>query len=112
MATSAPQAGETASSGHTMNRWWIVVGGVLMNMALGTFYAVSAFLLPLEKEFGWTRAQTSWVSTIGIVMIASWYCVAGLLNDRRGPRLVAAIGGILFSLGFLLASFTNSLVTF
>ena len=47
------------------NRWIRVGGGVMMNMALGTFYAVSAFLLPLEKEFGWTRAQTSWVSTIG-----------------------------------------------
>jgi hypothetical protein len=44
----------------------------MMNMALGTFYAMSAFMLPLENEFGWTRAQTSWVTTIGIVMIASW----------------------------------------
>ena len=94
------------------SRWLRVVGGVMMNMALGTFYAVSAFMLPLEKEFGWTRAQTSLVSTIGIVMIASWYCVAGVIHDRKGPRLVAGIGGILFSLAFFLASFTNSLTTF
>jgi OFA family oxalate/formate antiporter-like MFS transporter len=38
--------------------------------------------------------------------------VAWLLNDHSGPRLVAMIGGILFSLGFFLASFTNSLLTF
>ena len=44
-----------------MNRWLPVVGGVMLNMALGMFYAMSVFMLPLEKEFGWTRAQTSWV---------------------------------------------------
>jgi MFS transporter, OFA family, oxalate/formate antiporter len=94
------------------NRWLPVVGGVMMNMALGTFYAMSVFMLPLEKEFGWTRAQTSWVTTIGIVMIASWYVIAGYIHDRRGPQLVAAIGGTLFSAGLLLASFTQSLIMF
>jgi len=47
--------------------------------ALGTFYANSAFLPSLEKEFGWTRAQTSLVTTFGIVMIASWFVVGGRL---------------------------------
>jgi len=94
------------------NRWLPVVGGVMLNMALGTFYAMSAFMLPLEREFGWTRAQTSWVVTIGIVMIAGWYVLAGLIHDRRGPRLVAATGGTLFSLGLFLASYTTSITWF
>jgi OFA family oxalate/formate antiporter-like MFS transporter len=96
----------------TPNRWLPVVGGVMLNMALGTFYAMTAFLLPLEKEFGWTRAQTSWVTTIGIGMIAGWYVIAGAIHDRKGPRLVAAIGGTLFSLGLFLASYTQSLTWF
>lgn len=83
-----------------------------MNMAIGTFYGVSVFLLPLEKEFGWTRAQTSWVTTVAIVMIVSCYIVAGSLYDRKGPRLVAIIGGVLFSLGYLLASRIESLASF
>jgi OFA family oxalate/formate antiporter-like MFS transporter len=89
-----------------------VIGGVMMNMAFGTLYAMSAFMLPLEKDFGWTRAQTSWTATIGLVMLATWYVIAGRLHDLRGPRIVAAIGGVLFSLGFLLASFTQSLLMF
>jgi MFS transporter, OFA family, oxalate/formate antiporter len=96
----------------TPNRWLPVVGGVMMNMALGMFYAMSVFMLPLEKEFGWTRAQTSWVTTIGLALIASWYVVAGYIQDRRGPRPVAAIGGLLFSLGLFLASYTSSLAMF
>jgi OFA family oxalate/formate antiporter-like MFS transporter len=82
-----------------------------MNLALGTFYAISAFTLPLEKEFGWTRAQISLATTIGMVMIAAWYCLAGFIYDRKGPRIVAGIGGILFSVGFFLASYTHSLTT-
>jgi OFA family oxalate/formate antiporter-like MFS transporter len=85
---------------------------VMMNMALGMFYGMSVFMLPLEKEFGWTRAQTSWVSTIGLALIAVWYVIAGFIQDRRGPRPVAVIGGLLFSLGFFLASYTRSLPMF
>lgn len=93
-------------------RWLPALGGILMNLALGTFYGISVFLLPLEKEFGWTRDQTSWVTTIGIVMIASNYILAGKLYDKKGPRVVAVIGGLFFSAGFLLASEINSLTTF
>jgi MFS transporter, OFA family, oxalate/formate antiporter len=94
------------------NRWLPVVGGVMMNMALGMFYGMSVFMLPLEKEFGWTRAQTSWVTTIGLALIAVWYVIAGFIQDRRGPRPVAVVGGLLFSLGFFLASYTRSLTMF
>src|SRR5271167_1688710 len=94
------------------SRWWVVVGGVMMNMALGTFYAVSAFLLPMEKEFGWTRAQTSLVTTFGIMMIATSFVAGGFLTDKKGPRVSAAIGGILFSMGFFLAGHVHSLVAF
>jgi OFA family oxalate/formate antiporter-like MFS transporter len=94
------------------NRWLPVVGGVMLNMALGMFYGMSVFMLPLEKEFGWTRAQTSWVTTIGLTLIAVWYVIAGFIQDRRGPRPVALVGGLLFSLGFFLASYTTSLTWF
>jgi OFA family oxalate/formate antiporter-like MFS transporter len=38
------------------NRWLPVVGGLFMNLALGSLYAWSVFVAPLEKEFGWTEA--------------------------------------------------------
>jgi MFS transporter, OFA family, oxalate/formate antiporter len=93
-----------------MNRWRVVVGGVSMNLALGSLYAWSVFVLPLEQEFGWTRAQTSWVFTIAIVTFAVTFIFAGRMQDVRGPRLCAFLGAVLVSLGFFLASFTASLV--
>ena len=91
------------------NRWLPVLGGVLMNLALGSLYAWSVFVPPLEREFGWTRAETSWVYTIAIVCFALTFIVAGRTQDVRGPRVCAFIGGVLVSAGFLLASQTRSL---
>lgn len=92
-----------------MNRWLPVVGGVCMNLALGTLYAWSVFVLPLERELGWNRAETSWTFTIAVVVFAASFILAGRIQDLRGPRICAAIGGTLVGLGFILSSFTTSL---
>jgi OFA family oxalate/formate antiporter-like MFS transporter len=92
-----------------MNRWRVVIGGVSMNLALGSLYAWSVFVLPLEKEFGWTRAQTSWVFTIAIVTFALTFILAGRIQDKLGPRPCALVGALLVSIGFFLASMTTSL---
>jgi len=92
-----------------MNRWRVVAGGVLMNLALGSLYAWSAFVLPLEKDFGWKRSDTSWVFTIAVLTFAATFIMGGKLQDQRGPRPAAFIGAVLVSLGFFLTSMTNSL---
>ena len=81
-----------------------------MNLALGSLYAWSVFVLPLEKEFSWTRAQTSWVFTIAIVTFALTFVLAGRIQDKLGPRPCALAGALLVSLGFFSASMTTSLI--
>ena len=98
---------ETGSTG--LNRWWRVFGGLMMNIALGTLYAWSIFVAPLEKEFGWKRADTSMVFTIAVVVFALTFIVAGRLQDKFGPFWVSLTGGVLVSLGFYLCAFTHSL---
>jgi MFS transporter, OFA family, oxalate/formate antiporter len=92
-----------------ISRWWRVVGGLSMNMALGTLYAWSVFVAPLEQQFGWKRADTSMVFTIAVVVFALSFVVAGRLQDRFGPLYCSLAGGILVSLGFYLCSYTTSL---
>ena len=100
-------ASDTGTLG--ISRWWRVVGGMSMNLALGTLYAWSIFVAPLEKEFGWKRAQTSTVFGIAVVVFALTFIVAGKLQDKFGPFRISLIGGILVSLGFFLCSYTHSL---
>ena len=94
---------------QTPNRWLPVAGGVSMNLALGSLYAWSVFVSPLEAEFGWSRTETTWAFQIAIVTFALSFVLAGRMQDRLGPRVPAAIGGTLVGLGFVLASFTSSL---
>jgi OFA family oxalate/formate antiporter-like MFS transporter len=93
-----------------MNRWFAVVGGVSMNLALGSLYAWSVFVAPLETEFGWTRSQTSLTFTIAILTFALSFVLAGRIQDVRGPRICAVIGATLVGVGFILTSFADSLM--
>ena len=85
------------------SRWWRLIGGLLMTLALGTLYAWSIFVAPLEAEFGWKRAQTSTVFTIAVVVFAISFVLAGRLQDHFGPFWIAITGGSLVSLGFFSA---------
>jgi len=99
---------EMNGEGH-INRWWRVVGGMSMNLALGSLYAWSVFVAPLEKEFGWKRADTSTIFTIAVVVFALSFVLAGRLQDKKGPFWVSVTGGVLVSVGFFLSSWTTSL---
>jgi len=82
---------------------------MLMNLALGSLYAWSVFVAPLEKEFGWKRADTSWVFTWAVVVFAIAFIVAGRLQDKLGPFKISLVGCILLTTGFLLSAKTTSL---
>src|SRR5712691_5772453 len=92
-----------------LSRWWRVVGGLLMNLALGSLYAWSVFVAPLEKEFGWKRAQTSSVFGWAVIVFAIAFILAGRLQDKLGPFKISIVGCILLTAGFLLSAQTTSL---
>lgn len=95
---------------ESLPRWHALAGGGLFNIAIGSYYAWSVFVKPLQTEFGWSRLETTSVSSVNMVMLAVLYNVAGTLIGRFGARRIALFGGICFSAGMLLASFTTSLL--
>ena len=107
---NASVASEVGTLG--ISRWWRVVGGVSMNLALGSLYAWSVFVAPLEKEFKWKRAETSMVFTIAVVVFALTFIVAGRLQDKLGPFKISLVGAVLVSLGFFFCSYADSLTKF
>jgi len=89
----------------------VLVGASLFNIAIGSYYAWSVFVRPLQTEFPtWTRLETTSVASVNMAMLAILYNVAGTLIGRFGARRIAIFGGLCFSSGMLLASFTQSLV--
>ena len=85
-ADSMPRPNAASAAGSAarteISRWWRMLGGLMMTLALGTLYAWSVFVAPLEREFGWKRAQTSTVFTLAVVMFAVSLLLAGKLQDR------------------------------
>ena len=92
------------SENHGGNRWLVVLGALIVQVMLGTVYAFSVFVKPLQTEFGWDRSTTQWAFSIALASFAITMIPAGRLQDRIGPRKVAAIGGILLGLSFLLGA--------
>lgn len=80
-----------------------------MNLAFGNIYGWSVFVAPLEKQFGWTRADTSMIFTIAVFMTGSTFLLSGWLYDKWGPHFSAITGGTLAAAGFFFSAYTHSL---
>ena len=91
---------------RSMNRWWIAVAGVCLQMSLGAAYAWSVFRIPLSKEFGWTISQITITFTISWFFLGCAAVLGGLWLHRSSPRVVAMTAGFLWGAGVFLASFS------
>jgi MFS family permease len=82
----------------------------MLGRGLGDTYAV--FLLPLEREFGWTRSQVTGVYSLYLLVNGFTAPLVGLLFDRLGPRWVYGAGVASLAVAFLFASGIDTLWQF
>lgn len=93
------------------NRWVILIASVIINLCIGSAYAWSVFQKPLIQQFGWSTGQASLAFTINLGLVPLAMIVAGKIQDKKGPKIVSLVGGIIFGAGITLAGSTNSLTT-
>jgi OFA family oxalate/formate antiporter-like MFS transporter len=96
----------TASETHVtpfLSRWSIPIAGLLFTLMGGIAYAWGVFVVPLQEAYGWTRAQAVLPVSIQLSVFVISMIIGGYIQDRRGPRLVAGIGAVLFLIAYLLA---------
>ncbi|MGQ9588512.1 MAG: L-lactate MFS transporter, partial [Thermoplasmata archaeon] len=89
-----------------MNRWVVVLGALMIQLALGSLYAFSIFTSPLAESLGYpaTSFQILGIFATAIAVFAVTVIFAGKLQDKKGPRIVATIGGLIVGAGYVLAS--------
>ena len=88
------------------NRWWVVIGALLVQICLGAIYAWGTFATVLQDGNGahkFTETQTSIIFSITLVVFAAVMILAGRLQDKYGPRKVAITGTLVLSAGYILA---------
>jgi OFA family oxalate/formate antiporter-like MFS transporter len=88
-----------------VNRWWVVAGGVLIQLCLGAIYAWSAFAGSLVADpYGFSRTGTQVIFAVGLASFALFMALLGGRWQRHaGPRVVALTGGLVLGAGYLLA---------
>ena len=92
----------------TMNRWWVVVGALVIQVSLGAVYIWSVFQTPLKAVYqDWSETQVTLPAQIVLAAFALAVIFAGRIQDRVGPRVVATAGGIILGAGLILAKFTE-----
>ncbi|TKJ31391.1 OFA family MFS transporter [Blastococcus sp. CCUG 61487] len=91
-------------------RWVLVAAALLLQFSIGAVYAWSVFAKALqdapEFQLSTVEASLPFTVTIGMIFIGSY--LGGRIQDQRGPRIVALVGGIVYAVGVVLASFATS----
>jgi len=90
-------------------RWWIAMAAIVMQLCLGTVYAWSVFKKPLMGAHGWEEAATQYTFMIFMFTIGCAAAFGGMLVDKKGPKFVATLGGILFAASTLLAGVADQM---
>ena len=94
-----------------MNRWLVVVGAVLIQLALGAIYAWSVFTKKITLAladggvYGFSAQQAAWIFSAGLASFAIVMVMAIRLQPILGPRRLAALGGIVLGVGYVLGGF-------
>jgi OFA family oxalate/formate antiporter-like MFS transporter len=98
------------SEQKVMNRWFVVAGGILVQLCLGAIYAWSAFTGKLTAApYSFTKTQTQLVFSLGLLSFAVVMAlVAGRWQKKVGPRVVALTGGVVMGLGYILAGLAGN----
>jgi MFS family permease len=91
--------------------WWIVGASfvaLLVTVGVG-LYAPPVFLVPLQDQFGWSRAAIAGGSAMSAVMVGIISPLAGVWIDRYGSRKVMTAGALVMAAAFALLGLVTSL---
>lgn len=97
-----------------MNRWYVVIGAVLIQLCLGAIYAWSVFTpkltLPVANggTYAFSASQAAWVFSIGLLVFSVVMIISGRMIAKIGPRKLAVLGGIVLGAGYILGGIFGS----
>ena len=91
---------------------WVVVAAGFVNQMFASglgFQGFGTFIIPLEVEFGWSKATLTSARSLMQLENGLMGPLEGFLIDKLGPRVTMTAGVFIFGLGMLLLGFVQSL---
>jgi len=84
-----PRGGETSFAPLLYYGWVVVAITFVVGLtSAGVRAALGVFIVPLENEFAWNRAEIAGAAALSLVTLGLAAPISGRLADRFGPRLV------------------------
>ena len=89
---------------------WVIVAVFLVigTTLYGVHFSFGVFFKSIEAEFSLTRASTSSILSVNMVLAGLFSFLAGWALDRYGPRVVVMLMGIFTGLSLILTSLTGA----
>jgi len=98
------------------NRWIVVIGAILIQLALGTIYSWGTLTIFVSPYLNEAREVTVYIFGAGLLTFALVMILAGQLQQKYGPKKIAILGGILLGIGVILSAtmttFIGLLITY
>ncbi|MDH3258588.1 MAG: OFA family MFS transporter [Deltaproteobacteria bacterium] len=89
----------------TVNRWKFVFAALIMQLCLGVLYSWSVFRPALEYLNTWDKTVSIAPYRYSLLFFTIAMIFAGFWQDKKGPKLVGSVGGVLLGSGCLLSAF-------
>ena len=94
------------------NRWIVVIGALLIELALGSIYSWGTLTLFISdgaflKE---PNVVTVYIWGVSLLVFGFTMILAGKLEQKYGPKLIAIIGGILIAIGTIASAFMTTFI--
>jgi MFS transporter, OFA family, oxalate/formate antiporter len=98
------------SDAPSANRWvQLVLGIICMASVANLQYGWTLFVLPIQHQWGWTKAEIQVAFTI-FILLETWLVpFEGAIVDRIGPRPMVLAGGIATFLAWFINSQASTL---
>ncbi|MDQ7042238.1 MAG: OFA family MFS transporter [Sulfurimonas sp.] len=81
------------------NRWLMVLGAMAIHMSIGSVYAWSVYVNPIQSAMNWTLTDVTITFSIAIFFLGLSAALMGKFVERKGPRVAATLAAVLFGLG-------------
>ena len=81
-----------------------VIACIITMLCVGIVYMWNVFQQPVMDYYGWEKTAVSFISAVNLFAFTAGIFLGGVIVDRRGPRIVNMISGVMFFVGLFLSS--------
>lgn len=81
------------------NRWLMALAAVGVHICIGSVYAWSVYVNPIQEQLNWTLTDVTISFSIAIFFLGLSAALMGKFVEKNGPKVSAPIAASLFGLG-------------